>query len=114
MTFYDNGTHKEVMGNGDTVIKFVNGDVKTTKSDGTVVYYYQANGTYHSTMADGTEVYEFLESNQIEYHYPDNRKVIVYGDGTRKVIAADGSSEVTFGDGVVVREVVGEGAHVNA
>lgn len=52
---------------------------------GVVVYFYAQAQTTHTTYTDGLEVYEF-PNRQIERHYPDGTKEILFPDKTRKII----------------------------
>jgi hypothetical protein len=104
-------------------------------NSGVVVYYYAQADTTHTTYKDGLEVYEFpnrqvcsarirtlnfsspLSSSsdslmpsissviQVEKHYRNGTKEILFPDQTRKLIYADGIQESFFPDGVVVREL---------
>ena len=99
---YRNGTIKEIYANGDSLVRFTNGDTKRTVN-GEVVYFYAEASTTHTTFRDGTERYEF-PNGQVESHFSDGRKEILFPDGTRKVVHASGLQESRFVDGVVVRE----------
>lgn len=99
-----NGTEKEIHTSGLTIVRFNNGDIKTTRPEaGTVEYYYAEAETNHTTYPDATEVFEF-PNDQVETHYPDGSKKIVFPDGTRKIILPNGDEQSYFTDGSVVTE----------
>ena len=101
---YRNGTTKEVFPNGSSIVRFANGDRKHSDSNtGLIVYFYAEAQTKHTTFPDGTEVYEF-PNKQIERHFANGLKEILFPDKTKKLIYPDGAIVTTFPDGVVVRE----------
>jgi hypothetical protein len=101
---YRNGTVKEIAPNGDTVVKFTNGDTKrTVAGESKTIYFYSEARTTHTTYGDGSQRYEF-PNGQIESHFSDGRKEIAFPDGTRKTVFVNGVQESRFVDGVVVRE----------
>jgi len=78
--------------------------VKTTRADGAVVYYYAAADTTHTTCPDtGLETFEF-PNGQHERHHASGEKEILFPDGTTKLVRADGSTSTTFADGQVLEE----------
>ena len=99
---YRNGTIKEISPNGDSFVRFTNGDTKRTVN-GEITYYYAEAKTTHTTLRNGSERYEF-PNGQVESHFPDGKKEIIFPDGTQKVVHASGLQESKFTDGVVVRE----------
>ena len=88
VTKYSNGTVKKIYPNGQQEVIFLNGDSKLTQSGGTVVYFYANAQTTHTTYVDGSEVYEF-PNNQVEKHYADGRKEIIFPNKTKKTIYPD-------------------------
>ena len=89
--------------NQRTVVRFVNGDTKSTEPDGSVIYYYSEADTTHTTCKDGCEIYKF-PNGQIEHHYADGLKKIHFPDGTRKVIYPSGVAESVFPEGTTIKE----------
>ena len=71
--------------------------------------------TSHTTHPDGSEVYEF-PTGQIEKHYSDGKKEIIFPDGSRKMMGlvsnSVSSSKTTFHDGVQIAETAFEPVHV--
>ena len=101
---YRNGTVKELFPDGSSLVKFTNGDTKHINAlNGVVIYYYAQAQTKHTTFPDGLEVYEF-PNKQIERHFSDGTKEIVFPDNTKKIIRSTGVHESYFPDGVIVKE----------
>eukprot|EP01039_Chlorochromonas_danica_P001633 gene1633-1782_t len=101
---YRNGTVKTIDKNGRSFVQFTNGDSKRSDpNSGVIVYYYAQADTTHTSYRDGLEVYEF-PNGQVEKHYADGRKEVIFPDQTRKVIETDGIQESHFPDGVILRE----------
>lgn len=81
VTWYSNGTHKEVGVDGQVVVRFANGDIKRTSGqDNIVTYYYESAKTTHTTFPNGDELFEF-PSGQTERHNLDGTKEIHFSDG---------------------------------
>lgn len=108
MTTYQNGTVKETLPDGTTIVRFVNGDVKTSyKNIGITVYYYHESKTSHTTHPDGTQLFEFA-SGQKEKHLPNGEKEVCYPDGTIQLFLPEsGGTETLFPDGVRLFEETG-------
>lgn len=111
-----NGTVKVSSPDRRAYIKFNNGDLKLTFADGRAVYYYEDVGTLFTTLpisllstyqvdlpyarpqkpSDGQaaesalKIYNF-STGQVEHHWPDGTKDVLYPDGIRKLILPDGS-----------------------
>jgi centromere protein J len=103
MVDYGNGVTKEVHPDGTTVTRFINGDVETrfgdslstptsselmrapTKKAGIVAYFHCKEGVLQITQNDGSVLYEY-PNGQIERHYRDGLKVVLFPDGTKKVV----------------------------
>lgn len=101
---YRNGTTKEIHPDGSSVVHFLNGDKKKSAADtGIIVYYYAQAETVHTTFPDGLEVYEF-PNKQVEKHYKDGNKEIIFPDHTKKIIRVNGVNESIFPDGIRVIE----------
>jgi len=58
-----------------------------------VVYWYHEPKIVHTTFKDGLEIFEF-QDGQIEKHYPDGLREIVFSDKTVKYVFPNG--EVYF------------------
>jgi uncharacterized lipoprotein NlpE involved in copper resistance len=70
---YKNGTVKEVDKEGNSTVRFLNGDTKTVSTlNGTIVYFYAEAATTHTTFKDGLEVYEF-PNKQVGRRVPRQR-----------------------------------------
>ena len=91
---YSNGVEKEVHNDGTTVIRFTNGDVETTFPGGaTVAYLHAAEQVLQVTnRRDGSVLLEY-PNGQIERHYSNGVKAILFPDGTKAKISADGKVE---------------------
>lgn len=97
---YPNGTVKTLYSNGFSTVAFNNGDTKKTYRSGKVIYYYATADTTHTTYPNGLEVFEFSNA-QVERHYPDGTKEILFPDGTEKYIHPSGEEQIVFIDGTV-------------
>jgi centromere protein J len=51
-----------------------------------------------TTLNNGIKIYKF-KNGQIEKHFPDGTKLIIFNDDTEKYIYNDGSEETYFSDG---------------
>lgn len=93
---YGNGVRKEVHKDGTSVIRFANGDVETKFAEsGTVAYFHAEDRVMQITTADGSTLFEY-PSGQIERHYTDGSKAIIFPDGTKQRISATGHVETLF------------------
>jgi T-complex protein 10 C-terminus len=82
---FPSGLTKTVYVDGSTLVVFQNGDRKETAVDGTVVYHYKETGAKQTTHLNGLEIVEF-PTGQIERHYPDGSKDIIFPNGGKKHI----------------------------
>eukprot|EP00529_Nitzschia_sp_RCC80_P005179 CAMPEP_0113522732 /NCGR_PEP_ID=MMETSP0014_2-20120614/45345_1 /TAXON_ID=2857 /ORGANISM="Nitzschia sp." /LENGTH=1029 /DNA_ID=CAMNT_0000420807 /DNA_START=4 /DNA_END=3093 /DNA_ORIENTATION=- /assembly_acc=CAM_ASM_000159 len=113
ITEYSNGSIKEVHPDGTTVTRFPNGDVETkfrsfitspprpgkvsTPSSmsvqasprGIVAYFYSKDAILQISQNDGSKLFEY-QNGQVEKHYPDGFKMILYSDGTKQGVTQDG------------------------
>ena len=96
---FANGTRKVVLQSGHVMLHFSNGDVKRTYPSGKTTYWYAVAQTEQTQMPDGLQLFQFHSSQQIEKHYPDGRKEILYPEGVYKTISFDGSEVTYFPDG---------------
>ena len=93
---YGNGVRKEVHKDGTSVIRFANGDVETKFAEsGTAAYFHAEDRVMQITTADGSTLFEY-PSGQIERHYTDGSKAIIFPDGTKQRISATGHVETLF------------------
>ena len=87
---------KEVHKDGTTVIRFTNGDVETKFSGGTTAYFHAKDQVMQiNNTADGSTLFEY-PNRQIERHYKDGSKAILFADGTRQRISAEGKVDTAF------------------
>ena len=59
----------------------------------------------HTTCQNGLEIFHF-SNRQIEKHYPNGNKIIIFPDSTKKFIFPDGTEENHFNDGTITRRTV--------
>ena len=97
---FKSGVKKEIYQDGHQIIYFVNGDLKQIFPTGKSCYYFSETKTVQITLNNGIEIYKF-ENGQIEKHYPDGTKKILFNDGTERYIYSDGYEETYFSDGNV-------------
>ncbi len=121
VVYYRNGTIKEAYPDGKTLVRFTNGDTKfTDQESGAVVYFYAQANTTHTSFPDGLELYEFPNGQvcasiqayhivtysrcfflrscmkQIEKHFPNGIKEVIFPDETTKIIYPDGTNVSLF------------------
>ena len=97
---FKSGIKKEIYKNEHQIIYFPNGDIKQIFSDGKISYYYKDKNAVQTILNNGMEIFK-LENGQIEKHFPDGTKLIIFNDDTEKYIYNDGSEETYFSDGNV-------------
>ena len=97
MISYGNGAVKEIYKDDDCsmmkeVIRFPNGDVQTTTVNDTA-YYFKSSGVIQVVCSskDADVVQYHFPNGQVEEHWKDGRKVVLYPDGTLHRFNADGS-----------------------
>ncbi|KAI9350190.1 T-complex protein 10 C-terminus-domain-containing protein [Obelidium mucronatum] len=101
LSWYKNGTMKQKHSGSDlTKIFFNNGDFKETNG-GRIVYWYAEKQILHTTFEDGMETVNFMESGQIEKHYPDGTQEILFKDSTVKYIYPNGEEKSIFPGGTI-------------
>lgn len=87
---YGNGAVKEIY-RDITVLRFPNGDVQTETPVDRAYYYFQT-GAIQVNYAQDDNVTEYHYPNgQIEVHWNDGHKTVLYPDGTLQSYAADGT-----------------------
>ena len=105
ITEFANGTIKEVSANKrHTLVNFYNGDRKEMNLEaGTETYYYaQTNVTQITYTNNGLQVFKF-PNGQIEKHYTDKTKEIIFPDKVVKLIYANGCEESRLTNGTVIK-----------
>ena len=92
---FKSGVKKEVFSDGYQLINFPNGDMKQkfVGKDEKVMYFYCETNTVQTTFKNGMNIFKF-NNGQIEKHYPDGSKYIIYTNGIRRKISKDGIEEV--------------------
>ena len=96
---YNNNIKKEIYKNNEhQIIYYPNGDIKQIFSDGKISYKYKDKKMVKTTLNNGIKIYKF-KNGQIEKHFPDGTKLIIFNDDTEKYIYNDGSEETYFSDG---------------
>ena len=76
---------------------FPNGDMKQHFPDDKIVYYFNETKTVQTTYPDGLNVFKF-NNNQVEKHYPDGSKFIIFPNGTKRRIAKEEIEDNYFSD----------------
>ena len=100
---YNDGTRKEIYKKEHQIIYYTNGDIKQIFSDGKISYLYNDSKKVETTLNNGIKIYK-LNNGQIEKHFPDGTKLIIFNDDTEKYIYNDGSEETYFSDGFVKKD----------
>ena len=103
--FFKSGVKKEIFIDGYQLVHFPNGDIKQNFGDGKIVYYFNDSKTIQTTYKDGLNVFKF-NNNQIEKHYPDGSKFIIFPDGTKRRISKNGNEETIYPDGKIQKSYV--------
>ena len=94
---FPSGVKKEVFGDGYQLVFFPNGDKKQNFPEGKTIYYFNDAKTVQTSFSDGLNIFKF-SNNQIEKHYPDGSKFIIFPNGTKRKIAKDGTEENYLSD----------------
>lgn len=115
VTDYGNGVIKEVHPDGTMVTRFPNGDVETrfrsfspiaqtstsvpstpssmsalASPHGIIAYFHAKDGILQiSKRGDGSKLFEYA-NGQVEKHYPDGFKMILFPDGRKQAVTAEG------------------------
>lgn len=79
---YGSGTEKELYKDGTTVVRFPSGDVETKLIDGTVSYFHASEQVMQITQPDQSVLLEY-PNGQVERHYMDGSKVILFPNGQK-------------------------------
>jgi hypothetical protein len=94
---FKSGVKKEIFNDGHQLVHFPNGDMKQLFSDGKIVYYFNDAKTVQTTYPDGLNVFKFY-NNQVEKHYPDGSKFIIFPNGTKRRIEKEEIEDNYFSD----------------
>jgi len=101
---FANGTYKEQLHDGTTLICFTNRDVKRSFPGGKVEYYYSEVDTWHTTHVSGIEVFYFA-NGQIEAHLQNGVKQIVFPDGIVREVLPNGVEEEIRNKALLLQEL---------
>ncbi|XP_043266849.1 centromere protein J isoform X2 [Venturia canescens] len=99
--WYPNGNVKKIYPDRN-IIKMIyyNGDVRESRGDGTVKYFYASTRTWHTTLPDGLEILEFPDG-QVERRSKDGTNEVSFPDGALRLLQADGVEKWVLPDGTV-------------
>ena len=92
---FKSGVRKEIYMDGYQLVHFPNGDMKQkfVGKEEKVIYYYSETNTVQTTFKNGLNIFKF-SNGQIEKHYPDGSKFIIYTNGIKRKISKNGTEEV--------------------
>ena len=92
---FKSGVRKEIFMDGHQLVHFPNGDMKQkfVGKEEKVIYYYNETSTVQTTYKNGLNIFKF-SNGQIEKHYPDGSKFIIYTNGIKRKISKSGREEV--------------------
>ena len=82
------------------MVHFPNGDIKQNYEGGKVIYFFNDSRTVQTSYKDGLNVFKF-NNNQIEKHYPDGSKFIIFPNGTKRRVSKNGNEETIYPDGKI-------------
>ena len=84
---------------GYQLVHFPNGDMKQKfiGKEEKVIYFYSETNTVQTTFKNGLNIFKF-SNGQIEKHYPDGSKFIIYPNGIKRKIDKNGREEVLMPD----------------
>ena len=96
---FKSGVRKEIFMDGYQLVHFPNGDMKQKffGKDEKVIYYYNETNTVQTTFKNGLNIFKF-SNGQIEKHYPDGSKYIIYTNGIKRKISKNGNEEMILPD----------------
>ena len=89
---FKSGVKKEIFDDGFQIVYFPNGDKKLNFPDEKKIYFFNDTKTVQTTYKDGTNVFKF-NNNQIEKHFVDGSKYIIFPNGQKKYISKYGKEE---------------------
>jgi hypothetical protein len=92
---FKSGVIKEIYPDGYQLVYFPNGDMKQkfVGEEEKIIYYYSETNTVQTTFKNGLNVFKF-SNGQIEKHYNDGSKFIIYTNGMRKRITKSGKEKL--------------------
>ena len=92
---FKSGVRKEIYIDGYQLIHFPNGDIKQkfVGKEEKIVYYYKDTSTVQTTFKSGLNVFKF-SNGQIEKHYPDGSRFIIYANGIKRKMSKNGKEEM--------------------
>ena len=94
---FESGVRKEIFNDGYHLVFFPNGDKKQIFPNNKTVYYFSDSKTVQTSFPDGLNIFKF-DNNQIEKHYPDGSKFIIFPNGTKRRISKNGKEENYLSD----------------
>ena len=102
---FKSGVRKEIFMDGYQLVHFPNGDMKQKffGKDEKVIYYYNETSTVQTTFKNGLNIFKF-SNGQIEKHYPDGSKYIIYTNGIKRKISKNGKEEMIVPDEEKIKE----------
>jgi hypothetical protein len=89
---FKSGVKKEIYEDGYQLVHFPNGDKKQTFPNKKQIYYFNDSKTVQTTYLNGLNIFKF-NNQQIEKHYPDGSKFIIFPNGSKRTITKDGIEE---------------------
>ena len=92
---FKSGVRKEIYTDGYQLIHFPNGDIKQKYAGERekIVYFYKDTNTVQTTFKSGLNVFKF-SNGQIEKHYPDGSRFIIYANGIKRKMSKNGKEEM--------------------
>ena len=92
---FKSGVRKEIFVDGYQLVHFPNGDKKQKYigKDEKVIYYYNETNTVQTSLKNGLNIFKF-SNGQIEKHYPDGSKYIIYTNGIKRKITKNGEEKI--------------------
>lgn len=95
---FPSGVKKEIHPDGYQLVCFPNNDIKQLFPDGKMIYFFHDSKTVQSTIpAEKIQVFKF-SNGQIEKHFEDGTKEIMFPDGVVKKITNIGAEQTISQD----------------
>ena len=94
---FKSGVRKEIFDDGYQLVHFPNGDMKQTFPNNKQIYYFNEAKTVQTAYLNGLNIFKF-NNNQIEKHYPDGSKFIIFPNGSKRKISKEGIEEYYISD----------------
>lgn len=92
---FTSGARKEIFEDGFQIVYFINGDKKLNHPDGKTIYYFNEAKTVQTSFNDGLQVFKF-NNGQVEKHFPDKTKQIIFPDGSQRFMKNDEYEDIDF------------------